>query len=424
MNILMTTNTYLPHVGGVAKSVAAFTDQLRAMGHRVIVIAPEHNHAQLTELDVLRVPAIQNFNGSDFAMIIPLPKFLESQLKSFRPDIIHSHHPFLIGNTALRLSKKYNSPLVYTQHTMFEQYTHYTPIGSPKMKHFVVALSTGYANLANRVIAPSESVARILTHRRIQTPIEVVPTGIDIQKFANGSGRHIRLQNNIPPNAFVAGTVGRLAPEKNLDFLTKAAIAFLKQNKIAHFLIAGYGPSEPQIKQSFHNENLSGRVHFLGKLEDQQLIDTYHALDCFIFSSKSETQGLVLTEAMAAGLPVIALDAPGVREVLKNDLNGFLLDYDQIEDFAHALLTLSHLPQEKRKSLSENAIKTASSFSIQSCTSKLLTVYQTALDNKSPDHSKNEELNWRKSIDQIKAEWDIITNFTSAVTDAISKDKT
>ena len=149
MNILMMTNTYTPHVGGVARSVSTFTKKLSDLGHRVIVVAPEYEGTSKDEKDIIRIPAIQHFNGSDFSVVLPIPVFLENHVEDFKPDIVHSHHPFLIGSTAVRISTKYSVPLVYTQHTMFEKYTHYVPVGFEKLKQFVASLSTGYANLSN-----------------------------------------------------------------------------------------------------------------------------------------------------------------------------------------------------------------------------------------------------------------------------------
>lgn len=188
MNILMVTNTYTPHVGGVAKSVATLTESYRQLGHRVLVIAPEFENMPEYETDVIRVPAIQNFNGSDFSVRLPIPGYVSVSLDEFCPDIVHSHHPFLLGHAALLVAASFDVPLVFTHHTMYEQYTHYVPLDSPQLKRFVVQLATGYANLSDRVIAPSQSLAKILKERGVETTIEVIPTGVDAQKSSQGNG--------------------------------------------------------------------------------------------------------------------------------------------------------------------------------------------------------------------------------------------
>ena len=227
MNIMMMTNTFTPHVGGVARSVETFTAAYRRQGHRVLVVAPEFEKMAEDEINVVRIPAIQHFNGSDFSVVLPIHGLLASAVEDFRPDIIHSHHPFLLGGTALRMARRYDLPLIFTHHTMYEQYTHYVPGDSQAMKQFVIQLSTSYANLCDLVFAPSQSVAEVLRGRGVRTPIEVVATGVDINAFTQGSGPGFRAAMALPADAFVIGHLGRLAPEKNLEFLATAVAAYL-----------------------------------------------------------------------------------------------------------------------------------------------------------------------------------------------------
>ncbi|MDX1377149.1 MAG: glycosyltransferase, partial [Burkholderiales bacterium] len=187
MNLAMFTNTYTPHVGGVARSVDAFTRAYRALGHRVLVVAPRFEGAPPRETDVLRVPAVQNFNGSDFSLPFPRPGLLASTLDALQPEIVHAHHPFLLGGTALRVAAARDLPIVFTHHTMYEQYTHYVPGDSPGMQRFVIELATGYCNLCDAVIAPSETVAGLLRARGVRVRIEVLPTGVDVAAFRRGN---------------------------------------------------------------------------------------------------------------------------------------------------------------------------------------------------------------------------------------------
>jgi 1,2-diacylglycerol 3-alpha-glucosyltransferase len=141
MRIAMFTNTYLPHVGGVATSVKTLEDACRRFGHAVKVIAPEFDGAEPSD-DVLRVPAIQHFNGSDFCVRLPLPNVIRDFIEDFGPDVIHSHHPFLLGDAALRESWKIQVPIVFTHHTLYERYTHYVPLDSPALKRMAIQLAT------------------------------------------------------------------------------------------------------------------------------------------------------------------------------------------------------------------------------------------------------------------------------------------
>ncbi len=221
MNILMLTNTFTPFVGGVARSVTAFANECRKAGHRVVIVAPVFAGAPESEEDVIRIPAIQHFNGSDFSVALPIPGYLSLRLEQFRPDIVHSHHPHLLGNTAVRIASRFSRPLVFTHHTMYEHYLHYVPAEANRMQQFVVSLVTGYCNLCDHVIAPSQSVARVLRRRGVETPVSVVPTGVDVQRFANGDGLAFRRFMGIPQEAFVAGYVGAWRPRRTCHSLRK-----------------------------------------------------------------------------------------------------------------------------------------------------------------------------------------------------------
>ena len=207
MNILMMTNTYLPFIGGVERSVQTFSEEYRKRGHKVVIVAPDFENNPENEIDVIRVPAIQHFNGTDFSVQLPIPGVLNAALKDYKPDLVHSHHPFMIGDSALRAAAQFQVPIVFTFHTFFESYTHYVPGDSQALKRFVAVLATGYANLCNSVFAPSNYVAEELRRRGVVTPINVVPTGISLEDFSNGDGRSFRKENEIPEDAFVVGFV-------------------------------------------------------------------------------------------------------------------------------------------------------------------------------------------------------------------------
>ncbi len=246
MRIVMFTNTYLPFVSGVARSVETFSDDLWMLGHEVHVVCPTFKGATQSTERVFRVPAIQNFNGSDFSVRIPLPGAISQHLHKFNPDLIHAHHPFLLGDTALRAARELGRPLVFTHHTMYEDYTHYVPGNQERLRQFVVRLSIDYANFCDHVIAPSESVAALLHGRGVESPITVIPTGIDLAVFSSGNGRAIREELGISPNCKVIGHLGRLAPEKNLEYLAEAITHYLchKAGADSCCLMVGSGPSE------------------------------------------------------------------------------------------------------------------------------------------------------------------------------------
>lgn len=422
MNIVMFTNTYIPHVGGVARSVEAFANEYRRLGHRVLVVAPEFAGQPQEEQDVVRIPAIQNFNGSDFSVVLPLTGLLTDALDAFQPSIVHAHHPFLLGNTALRIARYRELPLVFTHHTLYEQYTHYAPADAPALKRFVTALATCYANLCDQVFAPSESIAELLLERGVTSPVAVAPTGVNVEHFSHGDGRRFRAAMGIPGDAFVVGHVGRLAPEKNLEFLAEAVAAFLRAECRAHFLIVGKGPSESTIETILARAGLSARLHRAGILESAQLVDAYHAMDVFAFASRSETQGMVLTEAMAAGVPVVALDAPGAREVVRDGSNGRLLNVETVDAFRAALQWVAGMDEMERQRLRQACRETASAFSMERCAGKALDLYQGLLDR--ADGARQEDDGpWTGIANLIQAEWDILGSEAQALGAAMGEEE-
>ena len=418
MNVLMLTNTYLPHVGGVARSVQSFTEAFRRMGHRVLVVAPTFENMPADEVDVLRVPAIQNFNESNFSVSLPVPVALSSLFENLHPDVIHSHHPFLLGATALRAAALKQAPLVFTHHTMYEQYTHYLPAESTTIKEIAAQLATQYANLCDHVIAPSESVAALLQARGVTAPITPVPTGIDPKRFASGDGKAARVRHNVPAKAFVVGHVGRLAPEKNLAFLARAVATFLPGEPRAHFLVVGDGPSQPEVAAVFAERGLADRLHLTGSLVWQELADAYGAMDVFAFASQSETQGMVLAEAMTAGVPVVAVDATGVREVVRDGKNGRLLPREDEAEFAAALSWMMANGQ-RRGAMKKAARATAESFSLERCARRLLDVY-AGLAREKPRAREEEDTVVHQTLRLVEQEWNLWSTRLGAAFKVIS----
>lgn len=418
MNIVMVTNTFTPHVGGVARSVQGFTQAFRQRGHRVLVIAPRFEVTPAWERDVVRIPALQHFNGSDFSVPVPVPGRVAGALSTFAPQIVHAHHPFLLGDTALRIAAARAIPVVFTYHTMYEQYTHYVPGQSPRLKRFVVELATGYCNLCDAVIAPSATVAALLGQRGVTVPIAVIATGVDRDAFAHGDGPGFRQRAGIPRDAFVVGHVGRLAPEKNLGFLAAAVARFLLHNAQAHFLVAGDGPALADIQRTFAASGLTARLHVEGVLGQRELADVYWSMDVFVFASQTETQGMVLTEAMAAGVPVVAVDAAGVRDVVRDRENGRLVLQEDVGEFVAALAWIATLTPAARQHLGHGVAHTAVAFAMEHTAARTLALY-TALCQEQPARKEVETSLWTMARRRVAEEWKIVSNMAHAAGGAV-----
>jgi glycosyltransferase involved in cell wall biosynthesis len=361
---------------------------------------------------------MQRFNGSDFSVPVPVAVKVGRTLENFKPDIVHSHHPYLLGDTALRAAASHGVPVVFTHHTRYEQYTHYLPGDSAVLKRFVIELVTGYCNLCNAVVAPSISVADILVNRGVKTQIEVIPTGVAPGYFSSGERGSLKLQLGIPADAFVIGHVGRLAPEKNLGFLARAACNFLAANQRAHFLLVGKGPAQQEVVELFAQRGLTGRIHLQGIMGRRHLVEAYRAMDVFIFASQTETQGLVLAEAMASGTPVVAVDAPGVRDIVRDGKNGRLVLHEDLDQFVAALEWIAEMPISQQENLRQESRRTVNDFSMEKSAGRMVDLY-TRLKGSFPDLDRIGESVWEKARKQIKKQLEIMRIYGQAAEDAV-----
>ncbi len=422
MKICMMTNTYLPHVGGVARSVSTFAEEFIRQGHDVLVVAPRFDGRPLaaaSERIVVRIPSLRNFNGSDFSVRLPGAAALSDRIESFDADIMHAHHPFLLGDTALRIAMNKNVPILFTHHTRYEDYTHYVPFESDALKEVAIQLPTHFANLCDGVIAPSESIARLLRKRGVTAPLVVIPTGIDVAAFAAADGRRFRARYRIPPEAPVIGHVGRLAEEKNLGYLAEAVARHLVRRPQARFLVIGDGPERGEFEATFRRHGVGERLVMPGRRTGRVLREAYRAMDVFAFASLSETQGMVVAEAMAAGLPVVALDAPGVCEVVRDGSNGRLLPQDTPPAaFAQALGRLVDDPGQ-REELAAGARATAQEFSRERSAARMLGFYDEVRRATRARRLMLHLHPWTALLKRLGLEWDLLSSRTQTVAAAV-----
>ncbi len=427
MRVAHFTNTFLPHVGGVARAVQTIVEDQRRAHHRVLIVAPEFVDSpgqtkvpKNLERSVVRITAFTQYNDSEFSVGVPLATTRSTRLAEFRADLIHSHHPFLLGDTALREAASRQVPLVFTHHTLYEHYTHYLPasLQGETLNDFAAEVATRYANRCAAVFAPSESIRDLIRARGVTVPIHVVPTGIDCAQIATGRASRARTRYHLPRHVTVIGHVGRLADEKNLPYLAAALALSLAQKPTARALIVGEGPAREEMARLFAAAGpaIAMRVVFTGCLSGPALLDAYAAMDLFVFTSTSETQGLVLAEAMAAGTPVIALDASGVREVVSDGINGRLLAADSSpDDFARALTSALRKPSLRAK-WAHAAIATANSLNREKTSVTLLAHYAEII---ATHRVSTLALPSPPFLDRLAAEGHIIADKTGALFGAL-----
>jgi Glycosyltransferase len=410
----MLTNVYTPQIGGVTRSVQQYQEELRRQGHHVLVVAPDYEENPEQEEGVIRVPAIPRFYLDVYSLPIPSLSLLLPQVREFQPDIVHVHHPFLLGSTGQLIAADLNVPLVYTHHTRYSAYIE-TKTNIPRpMEEGIVELIVGFCELSDGVVAPSEGIRQLLIQKGVTSRIDVIPTGVELERFEKASGDRFRKTHSISPETFVVGHVGRLSPEKNALFLTRAVARFLKEHPKARFVVVGDGPSRSEMEQCLKEKGLLEQALFVGFLEGEKLADAYASFDVFAFASHSETQGMVLAEAMAAGVPVVAVNATGVQDFLQDGVNGRLIEFDDERQFAASLTSIIDASEEERRQLRAGALKSAEQASQPRCTRRMVEFYKE-LTAGTPRTSQSE---WERMLKRWEASWELWRIRTQALATA------
>lgn len=336
MRIAMFTNNYKPYIGGVPISIEHLAQALRERGHQVYVFAPTYKE-QMEEPYVIRYPS---FPVSIAKAPVPdvLTPVFEKKVKELGIELIHVHHPAIVGNVALHLKKKYGIPVIFTYHTRYEQYLHYVkPLACLERRTGVIEKYLEYfCKKCDLLIAPTPGIRDYLEKKGLKTPVRVLPTGIPAPCFLPDLEKAGQLRRQYKGNAdYLFLTVSRLAKEKNLRFQLQG-LALLKEvlkgrGRTFRHMMIGEGPQREELERLAEQLGLSEELVFLGNVPNPKMKEYQAAADAFLFSSKSETQGIVILEAMAAGNPVVAVDATGVRDVVQNGENGFLCREDATE---------------------------------------------------------------------------------------------
>lgn len=398
MRIAMMTNNYKPFVAGVPVSIERLAEGLRQCGHEVIVFAPAYkDHTE--EKNIIRYHSLVKGIYGGVSIPFPIDSKIEEEFKRERFDIIHVHHPMVIGKTAVYLSRKYHVPLVFTYHTRYDQYIHYC-IPDKLLSYQTVIHHTEnivekylqhFFQNCDHVFAPTEGMEDYLTQNcgYSKKNTSVLATGISKESFAVDEQKMKQIRKEYhAEHCSLFISVSRMAKEKNIGFLLQCMKAYKEKSHMPFkLLLIGDGPDEKSLKEKTKELGIEDNIIFTGKIENCKLKDYYGASDAFVFASKSETQGIVLLEAFAAGTPVICVKATGVSDIVEDGKNGYLVDENPMA-FSECMLQLVFSPRRKEY-LKDHALRTALRFDEYSVANKALKQYNEAILDYRRKHTEN-----------------------------------
>ncbi len=353
MRVLFVSDVYFPRVNGVSTSIRTFRSDLARLGVETMLVAPAYpGAAQDDDPSIIRVPSGGVPRDPEDRRFLsgPLRLALNPELAA-RVDLVHIHTPFIAHYAGVRFAREHALPVVATYHTFFEDYLHhYVPIlprgiGRWIARRFTLSQCADVAAL----ISPSAPMRDALSAYGVTTPIEVLPTGLAAESFAPGDGARFRKQFALSTDRPLLLYVGRVAFEKNIDFLLRTFVRVLTRQPDALFVIAGEGPALASLNRLARELGIQDAVRFIGYLDrSTELPDCYAAGDAFVFASRTETQGLVLLEAMAQGTPVVSTAELGTRSILTPDCGAFVVP-EQEEAFAAAVMQALKLAPGARR---------------------------------------------------------------------------
>jgi 1,2-diacylglycerol 3-alpha-glucosyltransferase len=394
MRVALTTESYLPYVSGVTVAVDALARGLGSRGHEVMVIAPRPASGSVPqpvgspgpEPEIAWLPSYQlpRLVPPAYRMAWPNPwAGALREAAGWRPDVVHAHSPFVTGLLARKLARSAGAPLVFTHHTRFSDYGHYLgPLAVPGSALTDAYLRRFWAGCA-AVVAPSGDLAAEIRDRLPEDRhgrVHVVPTGIDVDGIRALGAVDPRRAAGWPADAVVVATLGRLAPEKSVDVVLEGAAVLFERAPSARLLVIGGGPSEAGLRR--RAEAFGGRVHLTGALPRLEALALLRGADLFAFASRTETQGLVLAEALAAGLPAVAVEGPGVADSVRDGVDGRIVPAEPADTRAERLgRALADIVMDPalRRVRADRATEDADRFALPARVAEIEAIYRAAV---------------------------------------------
>lgn len=386
MRVLMISDVYFPRINGVSTSIQTFRRSLHEAGHETVLIAPEYpgRSGPEKEAGILRVPSRYVPRDPEDRMMIPAAiRALKPVLEQRPFDLVHIQTPFVAHYLGLHLAKWFDIPAIESYHTYFEEYLHhYVPLLPRSVMRFVARRFTvSQCKDLKALVVPSQAMQAALTDYGVQCPMHIIPTGLELGRLGHGDGPAFRRKLGIAPDQPTLVHVGRIAHEKNIDFLFRMLVLLLRQVPNAVMIVAGEGPALKHCREYVEALGLSSHVRFVGYLSrDAELLDCYQAGDLFVFSSRTETQGLVLLEAMALGVPVVSTAYMGTLDILRPE-RGAVIAPDDEAGFSALVAGLLADPK-RRQRLSVEARAYALTWSAPVLAGRMAALYAAVADKR------------------------------------------
>ena len=387
LKIAIFTNNYFPFIGGVPISIARLTKGLRKLGHEVYIFAPEYpESSEKNTENVIRCKTIlhRERNGMEMPIVNIFSSEIEKKFKEIDFDLVHAHHPIWLGSKGLSLAEEHEIPRVLTYHTRLEKYSHYLPdfmifkrLFENRIAHYIIKKAS---NRSDAVFAPTETAKEYLRNIGVSKHIKVLPTGIDFDDYQVKETELNKLDNKYKSNdELILLSVSRLSKEKNLYFLVEA-LKYIKENTQLDFkcLIVGDGSEKENLEEYLRENNLKDYVQLIGSVDYQEISKYYSLADLFVYASKSETQGMVLLEAMAGKTPVVAVRSSGIDDVIDNGYNGYKVP-EEIELWSKKVIELMK-DRTLLTEMSNNAYQYAKNNSIEEMAKEAVEVYNKVIN--------------------------------------------
>ncbi|GAB4503401.1 MAG: glycosyltransferase family 4 protein [Anaerolineales bacterium] len=384
MRIGMMADTYKPYISGITNYIELNKRFLEKAGHEVYVFTFGDLDYQDDEEHIIRSPGLP-LADTGFYLSLRYSRSAKKLLQSM--DIVHVHHPFLSGRLALHYCRPLRIPIVFTNHTRYDLYAHaYLPMLPEEISEGLLqAYMPSFCDAVDLVVSPSRGMEKILRQLGVTSPIEIVPNGVELQRFFQAEALP-RQQYGFRDDDLLLVYAGRLAPEKNLEFLLQAFSGVAQALKHVHLLLIGGGSIKQEMEEYARDIGVANRVCFVGQIAYNDLPGYLAMCDAFVTASVTEVHPLSVIEAMGAGLPVMGIQSPGVGDTVEDGVTGFL-STENMPAFT-AKLTRLCLDDGLRRKMGEAARQASAHYAIERTTRMMLDHYQRLVYDAHPRQHK------------------------------------